>query len=145
MLLTDRAKFETLQVVVLIDGVKEGDRERARAADLTVVGFGEIEEQGKASVVEASPSGPEEVVTIVYTPGTGGTSKGVELTNSNFVAVMGSLMTLANHGAFVKLSKVGCSPSSCVSRTPLTITFFLALRTTCTLHTFPSSISQSAS
>jgi len=115
MLLTDRAKFETLQVVVLIDGVKEGDRERARAADLTVVGFGEIEEQGKASVVEASPGGPEEVVTIVYTPGTGGTFKGVELTNSNMIASVAALIVLAMNRAYVNPTHV-IFPSLCFYR-----------------------------
>jgi len=111
MILMDRTKYPSLRVLIVIDSVKEGDKERGKLADLTVLGFAEVEEKGQTIMVEATPAEADEVVTVVYTAGTSGTSKGVMLTHNNILAALGSLEALGNHGALVKVTKVG-SPSS---------------------------------
>jgi len=102
----DRTKYVSLRVIIVIDSIKEGDRERGKLADLTVLGFAEVEEKGQTVMVEAEPSEADEVVTVVYTPGTSGTSKGVMLTHNNILAALGALETLGNNGALVKVTKV---------------------------------------
>ena len=106
MILMDRTKYLSLRVIIVIDSIKEGDRERGKLADLTVLGFAEVEEKGQTVMVEAEPSEADEVVTVVYTPGTSGTSKGVMLTHNNILAALGALETLGNNGALVKVTKV---------------------------------------
>jgi long-chain acyl-CoA synthetase len=53
---------------------------------LTVISFEELRQLGEDNPVPATPPKPEDLACIMYTSGSGGTPKGVELKHSNVVA-----------------------------------------------------------
>jgi long-chain acyl-CoA synthetase len=54
--------------------------------EIKVMSFEQLRELGKSNPVPATPPSPEDVCCIMYTSGSGGTPKGVELKHKNVVA-----------------------------------------------------------
>jgi long-chain acyl-CoA synthetase len=78
--------------------------EAAKAAGVTVYSYDEFLALGRANLAPASPPKPEDLCTIMYTSGTTGDPKGVELTHNNVLA------TIASMKAFVDAHDVHLSP-----------------------------------
>jgi long-chain acyl-CoA synthetase len=64
---------------------------------LTVVSYEELRQLGESNPVPATPPNPEDLACIMYTSGSGGTPKGVELTHRNVIAAgMGPFVNIRN-------------------------------------------------
>ncbi|GAB4818389.1 hypothetical protein N2152v2_005435 [Parachlorella kessleri] len=93
---------DRVKTLVYIGKGDEALLQKARGAGLKVYSFGEFLELGKGRPVEPKPPKPDDLCCIMYTSGTTGAPKGVELTHRNFVAgVAGAGQLLADSGLAV--------------------------------------------
>lgn len=90
--------------VLVYDGeakdIKAGALDKIKAAHsggIEVYTFDEFLELGKANPVEANHPQPEDVATLMYTSGSTGAPKGVQITNANIVACCAAVQTLIPH------------------------------------------------
>lgn len=62
--------------------------------NITVLSFEELRHLGESNFVPATPPGPEDLCCIMYTSGSGGAPKGVELKHRNVIAAGTSFRVL---------------------------------------------------
>ncbi|KAL4444634.1 hypothetical protein ABPG77_002451 [Micractinium sp. CCAP 211/92] len=107
--------------------------EAAKAAGAAVYSFEEFLQLGKASPAPPSPPKPQDLCTIMYTSGTTGDPKGVELTHENVMAAIISLQT------FVTQTGMGLDDSDVfLSFLPLAHIFDRSSLRRCTSNCLPS-------
>jgi len=94
----------SLKAVIVWGDIAESDADAARAAGLAVTPWSEFLAQGQEKPAPASPPSPSDLCTIMYTSGTTGDPKGVELSHGAVVA------TVAGQEAF--LASIADGPRS---------------------------------
>jgi len=88
LLLREKKSFPTVNLLVLMGGASVEEKEKGKIAEMEVISFAEAEAEGRLKLADPNPSGPNEVVTIMYTSGTTGLPKGVMLSSSNLISVV---------------------------------------------------------
>ena len=81
----------SLKAVVVWGDIAEEVADAARAAGLTVTPWAEFLSQGQAEPAPASPPSPSDLCTLMYTSGTTGDPKGVEISHSAVVATVAGM------------------------------------------------------
>lgn len=85
--------------------ISQADLDILKAANstLTVLSFEKLRDLGASAPVDPTPPTPEDLCCIMYTSGTSGTPKGVELTHRNVVSA-GMIYLLAHESRLIKVS-----------------------------------------
>lgn len=81
-------KVNTVKAVVYLGVGDSASADQLTAAGIKVYSWAQIMEIGKQNAVAPVPPKPEDLACIMYTSGTTGTPKGVELTHKNLVAAV---------------------------------------------------------
>jgi long-chain acyl-CoA synthetase len=75
----------------------DGDRKALKSAKVPLHSFPEFEKLGRDKPKDPVPPGPQDPCTIMYTSGTTGAPKGVEVTHENIVSGIAALQTYTEH------------------------------------------------
>lgn len=108
-LLKLRSKLPNLKAIISFDPLDKEESQALHAwaeeKDLLLVEFAQVEQQGKEKPVPHNPAQRTDLACIMYTSGTTGKSKGVMLTQGNFVAaVSGAIYNVKSSPADVGIS-----------------------------------------
>jgi len=83
-----------LKIVVLMDGASKDQKSQGEAAGLKVLGFEEVQAEGKEHFIEPIPPKPSDLAILMYTSGTTSRPKGVMISHENVVACLGGIMDI---------------------------------------------------
>lgn len=108
-LLKLRSKLPQLKAIISFDTLEKEQSQALHAwaeeKDLLLVEFANVEQHGKENPVPHNPAQRSDLACIMYTSGTTGKSKGVMLTQGNFVAaVSGAIYNVKSSPADVGIS-----------------------------------------
>ncbi|KAJ2355497.1 medium-chain fatty acid-CoA ligase faa2 [Coemansia sp. RSA 2618] len=108
MLLGIANRIPTVQALIVVDSQQAIPS--AGPFNVRVQSLASLEDAGTLHAMDPEKLPvPEDIATIVYTSGTSGTPKGVVITHGNFLATIGSLLTLRDSGDMHQFSPADCS------------------------------------
>uniref|UniRef100_A0A6B2KZY9 Long-chain-fatty-acid--CoA ligase n=1 Tax=Arcella intermedia TaxID=1963864 RepID=A0A6B2KZY9_9EUKA len=81
---------QSLKFIITWNPPAESDHDKAKQLGIRLFSLEDLLKQGSEHPVAPSPSGPDDMILLMYTSGTTGVPKGVMLRNSNFLATLAS-------------------------------------------------------
>ncbi|KAJ3261778.1 hypothetical protein HK103_004729 [Boothiomyces macroporosus] len=105
LLLDLSSNLSFLKYIIVMDSVPKALVEQARAADITIFSFREIEAQGESNKLPPAETNADTVATICFTSGTTGAPKGVVLSHGNILSFIGAVEALVSKDLFPNFSK----------------------------------------